>query len=98
MGVELWDGSDRRGACDGSDLDFFGRLQFLNQEKIRLDNHPENNITQPWNLSGKNYVALEQVQFNTLTLHLNSVYDVPIQLLDAKRPTPITSLSEVEFG
>ena len=33
-----------------------------------------------------------------LTLHLNSVYDAPIQFLDAKLPTPITSLSEVEFG
>ena len=33
-----------------------------------------------------------------LTLHLTSVFDAPIQFLDAKRPTPITSLSEIELG
>ena len=33
-----------------------------------------------------------------LPLQFNSVYDEPIQFLHAKWPTPITSLSEVEFG
>ena len=28
-------------------------------------------------------------QVNILTLHLNSVYDAPIQFLDAKRPPPL---------
>ena len=43
--------------------------------------------------------SLYRVQWSIskqLTLHLNSVYDAPIQFLDAKRPPPITSLSKVE--